>query len=196
MSLTATTLSAAITAQDTYFALASVTNVTAPTPPTGAGNTWLLIGTELMFVEAVNTSTLVVNVLRGQAGTRATSHGATEPVVSGAYSDFPNFRPTTTADQVAPDTNRGFGAPVASAASITASGPLFHVSGGTAVNIIVPYTGFIEGAVTIVFDSTCTWTSSSVTNGIFASGTSTTGGSAVTFYYDAASARWYPSRLA
>jgi hypothetical protein len=85
---------------------------------------------------------------------------------------------------------------VASAATIAATGSLFHVTGGTAINIITPPTNFSDNFVTIIFDSACTWTSSNVTNGISASGTCTTAGSSVIFVFDPATARWYPSRLA
>jgi hypothetical protein len=87
-------------------------------------------------------------------------------------------------------------AAVASGATVAASGPLFHVTGNTAINIITPPTNFSDNSVTIIFDSVCTWTSSNVANGISASGTCTTAGSSVIFVFDPATARWYPSRLA
>jgi hypothetical protein len=196
MAITGTTLSAACGASDTSVVVASATGITAANFTTGVGITYLFCETEAMLVTAVNGT--VISVQRGYAGTPAAAHGVTAPIISGAPSDFGPIVPSIKSQQDASPAGSmfGMGAPIASAATIAASGPLFHVTGGTAVNIITPPAGMIEGQITIVFDSTCTWTSSAVTNGIFASGTSTTGGSAVTFYLDAGSARWYPSRLA
>lgn len=194
MSITGTTLSAAIGATDLTLTVASATGITAPNFTTGVGITYLFCEQEMMLVTGVNGT--VINVQRGYGGTPASAHGVTAPIISGLPTDFSGTAPAIKAQQDFAPNFIGFGAPVASAATIVASGPLFHVTGGTAINIITPPTGMIEGEITIVFDSTCTWTSSAVANGIFASGTSTTAGSAVTFYLDAGSSRWYPSRLA
>ena len=198
MSINATTLTAAITATQTSFAVGSATGITAPNFTTGSGITWLLVEQELMSVMDVNTTTLIVTVLRGQGGTLAVAHVASSGVLAALPADLPSFAPAikATQDLTSAGQTYGISAVVASAATIAASGPIFHVSGGTAINIITPYTGFVEGQVIVIFDSACTWTSSNVTNGISASGTSTTAGSAVIFYFDAATSRWYPSRLA
>jgi hypothetical protein len=196
MAITSTTLSGAITAYQTIFVVGSTTNITAPVSTTGVGLTYLYVEAELMQVVAVPISG-TVQVIRGISGTQAVSHLTSTNVVIGGPSDFPNFTPQVGAFQtLAPNRFQGVSAAVASAATIVAPGPLFHVTGGTAVNIITPPANFVEGQVTIIFDSACTWTSSNVTNGISASGTSTTAGSAVTFVFDANTARWYPSRLA
>lgn len=196
MAFNATTLSAAIGAKDTTFAVASATGITAPNFTTGVGITYLLVETEVMIVLGVSSTTL--SVQRGVAGTPTAAHASGAIVLAGLPADFSVIVPAVKASQD-PTPNGvlyGFSAAVASSATIVASGPLFHVTGTGPVNIITPYAGFIEGQVTIVFDSVCPWTSSNVTNGISATGTNTTAGSAVTFTLDAATNRWYPSRLA
>jgi hypothetical protein len=196
MAINTTTLSAAITASQTQFAVASTTNITAPVLTTGSGYTWLLVEAELMWVTAVPASG-VVQVTRGMLGTQAVAHSTTATVTIGLPTDFPVFVPKIQAFRsLEPDRFQGVYAPVASAASITATGPIFHVTGGTAINIINPPANFVEGTITILFDSACTWTSSAVTYGIAASGTCTTAKSAVSFTYDTVTALWYPSRLA
>lgn len=196
MAFNATTLSAAIGATDTVFSVASATGFTAPNFTTGVGIVYLSVEAEYMLVLGV--SGTVITVQRGVAGSAASAHGASAPVLAGLPTDFGVLVPAVKAQQDPTPAGAlyGFSAPVASAATIAATGPLFHVTGTTAVNIITPPAGMVEGQVTIVFDSACTWTSSNVTNGISASGTATTAGSAVTFYLDAATNRWYPARLA
>jgi hypothetical protein len=194
MSINATTLSAAITASQTSFQVASATGITAPNFTTGASVTYLYVDKELMLVTAV--SGTLITVVRGQQGTIAAAHGVTSGVIAGLVSDFPNFQPTIGSFNTGINRYNGVNAPVASAATIAAPGQTFHVTGGTAINIITPPANFVEGEITIIFDSACTWTSSNVTNGISASGTSTTAGSAVKFFLDGATQRWYPERLA
>lgn len=196
MAINVTTLSAAITAYQTQFTVGSTTNITAPVSTTGSGVTLLYVEAELMYVTGVPASG-VVTVIRGYGGTQATLHNASANVTIGLVTDFPQFTPAIAAFQVlAPNRFQGSYAPVASAATIVAPGPQFHVTGGTAINIITPPANFVEGMVTILFDSACTWTSSAVTNGIAASGTCTTAKSAVSFIYDTSTALWYPTRLA
>lgn len=195
MAITATTLSAAITSSQTQFALASTSAIVLPVSTTGAGS-FLLVDREMMQVTGVPVSG-TVQVVRGVNGTIASAHTITSGVlISATQADFPNFQPTVDAFIGGLPRYQGAMGPVASAATIAATGQFFHVTGGTAINIITPPTNFVEGEITIIFDSTCTWTSSAVTNGIAASGTSTVGASAVKFYYDAATSRWYPERLA
>lgn len=196
MAFNATTLAAACLAADTTISVASATGITAPSNNTGVGNTYLFLETECMFVTGV-TGTLI-NVTRGQAGTPAAAHGITCPVVAGLPSDFGPIVPSVKASQDATPSGTMYGcsAPVASAATIAASGAIFHVTGGTAINIITPPVGMVEGSITIIFDSACTWTTSAVTNGIAVTGTNTTAASSVSFYLDAGTNRWYPSRLA
>lgn len=68
--LTTTTLGAALDGSSVAVTVASATGITAP--GTGATFVYLLVDRELMSVRAVNG--LVVNVMRGQSGTRATTH--------------------------------------------------------------------------------------------------------------------------
>lgn len=135
---------------------------------------------------------------RGYAGTPTSAHGVTCPVVAGLPTDFGPIVPSVKAQQDATPAGSmfGFSAPVASAATIVASGPLFHVTGTTATNIITPPAGFIDGQITVVADGVWTFTLSNVTNGIMGSGTVTAANTAVSFYYDGATSRWYPSRMA
>ena len=195
MAITATTLSAAITSSQTSFAVASTTGALAPNYTTGVGVTYAFCDNEMMLVSGVPVSG-TVTVVRGVLGTQATAHAITAPVLFGLVTDFPNFAASITAFQtLQPNRYWGVSAPVASAASITATGGLFHVTGTTATNIIVPPANFVEGEITIIADGVWTFTSSAVTNGIAASGTVTTAKSAIKFIYDANTALWYPERL-
>ncbi|PYV69231.1 MAG: hypothetical protein DMG97_22380 [Acidobacteria bacterium] len=196
MAFNATTLSSAIGASDTSLQVASATGITAPNFTTGVGITYLFLESECMLVTSV--SGTFIGVQRGYAGTPTAAHGVTCPVVAGLPTDFGPIVPSVKAQQDATPAGQmfGFAAPVASAATIVASGSLFHVTGTTATNIITPPAGFVEGQITIVADGVWTFTSSAVTNGIGMSGTVTSAKSAVTFFYDAATALWYPSRLA
>jgi hypothetical protein len=198
MSFNSTTLSSAMLVNDTTISVASATGITAPNFTTGVGLTYLLLETEYMLVTGSTAVSTVFTVQRGVAGSTAAAHAASTPVLAGAPSDFGVIVPSVRAVQDPSPAGQlyGFSAAVASAATIAAPSNIFHVTGGTAINIITPPTGMVEGQVTIVFDSTCTWTSSNVTNGISASGTSTVAGRAVTFYLDAGTSRWYPSVLA
>ena len=197
MSLNATTLTAAIKAQDTYFAVGSVTGISAPVSTTGAGYTYLLVENEIMFVESVNTSTLVVTVLRGQLGTAAVAHGASAAVLAGLPSDFAGFVPQVLAFTTVRTSETGPAAPVAGGATNVATGSFFHLTGTTAmVNLTAPSGYIVGGAVTIVFDgsgSGLTWTNAGNIN---VAGTATTAGSSVTFVYDGSISKWVPSRLA
>src|SRR5208282_1802223 len=97
MALTATTLVAAITANQTTFTLTSGTGIVAPnytiTPPGTVVGTvgYLLIEQELMQIQQVNGA--IVTVQRGYNGTLAVQHGVTCPVLSGFSYDFYGFTP-------------------------------------------------------------------------------------------------------
>jgi hypothetical protein len=196
MAINSTTLSAAITISATQFTVGSTTNITAPVLTTGSGATLLYCEAELMQVISVPASG-VVQVARGFGGTVATAHASGANVVIGLVTDFPNFTPQVTAfTTLAPNRFQGISPVVASSATIVAAGPVFHVSGTTAINIITPPANFVEGQITIIADGVMVWTSSAVTNGIAASGTVTTAKSSVSFIYDANTALWYPTRLA
>src|ERR1700743_2809469 len=92
MSISITTLTTAITSVGQLScSLASVTGISSPNFQTGSGITWLLIDQEFMLVTAVNTTTLVVTVLRGQNGTSAQTHSNSANVTIGQPSDFGQY---------------------------------------------------------------------------------------------------------
>jgi hypothetical protein len=196
-----TTLSGALTDNQTTFAVASTTNITAPTYSSfiqGSTSTWtyLYVEAEMMFVTAVPISG-TVTVIRGVMGTIATTHATSALVIIGTPADFPNFTPQIAAFQtLAPNRFQGISSPVAAAATLVPSGPIFHVTGSTATSSISLPTNFVEGAITVIADAVWTWTSSSAAQGIAQAGTVTSLGSTVTFTYDANTSLWYPSRLA
>jgi len=199
MAITATTLSAACGAADVFINVASATGITAPNFTSGVGITYLVCVQELMLVTAVNGT--VISVQRGYGGTPAMAHGASAPIAIGAPSDWPAFVPAIKAQaDFLPAQSYGFSAPVVSAATITASGPLFHLTGTTAVVTINAPAGYIQGGegagIIIVFDgsgSGLTWTAA---GNIAVAGTATTAGSSVSFIFDQGSGKWHPSRLA
>jgi len=94
MAITATTLSAAVTANDLTVKLTAVTGVTAPNFQTGTGITYLQIDQELFLVTGVNTTTLVVNVVRGVQSTNAVAHTNGSLVQIGLPTDFPSTNET------------------------------------------------------------------------------------------------------
>ncbi len=198
MALTATTLSGAITSYaNTNLPITSTTGATAPVFTTGSGYTFAACEAEMMFVTAVPSTTLI-NVVRGVLGTRAVSHVSGAQILFGGTTDFPNYVPqigTWNPDQLGKF--EFVGPPVAAAATIVASGAIFHVTGTTATNIITPPTGFTGGVITIIADGVWTFTvSSTVANGIAATGTVTSAGTAVQFVFDQNTALWYPLRRA
>lgn len=196
MAITATTLSGAIDNLDTNIPLASVAAIVAPNNTKGA-KTMLFIKGELLQVYAAASAATGAGIapcIRGIGGTKAQAHLSGAPVLVGLITDFPKFQPMV---EVAtyPDLNRydGFSAPVASATTIVATGKKFHVTGTTATATITPPSNFVEGDITIVADGVWTWTAA---GNILVAGTVTTAGGSVTFTYDAATSKWYPSRLA
>jgi hypothetical protein len=195
MALNATTLTAAVLAGDTSFAVGSVTGITAPNFTTGVGITYLLVEQEYMQVTGVNG--LVVSVLRGFNGSPASAHGASCPVVSGLPADFAGLPISVKAQQDFYPNTIGWSAPVVSANTITPTGPYFHMTGTTIVKTINPVPGSIEGGqVTIVFDGSGAGLTWDATGNVAVAGTSTTAASAVTFVFDQGSGKWHPSRLA
>src|ERR1019366_3301546 len=93
--ITATTLTAAMTGGITATTAAILTSVTGMAAPTAGGGfqTVLLIDSELMVVELVNTGTLTATVQRGQFGTKVTAHANGANVYFGAPQYFPQFGP-------------------------------------------------------------------------------------------------------
>ena len=211
MALSATTLSAAIGVSDTTLLLASVTGVTGPNfqqgfdpvKGTGTGPVYLYIEQEwILVLNTPASATVPVSVKRAQLGSCAAAHGASAVVLVGQATDFGTPIPISIKSQQDFYPNLvGFSAPVANAATITASGAFFHVTGaGAIVTINVPTAGpsggtapFDGSQITIVFDAAATWTAA---GNIAAAGAATTAGSAVTFTFDQGSGKWHPSRVA
>jgi hypothetical protein len=86
MAITSTTLSGAITASQTSFAVASATGITAPNFQTGAGITLIQIDQEQMLVTAINGT--FVSVVRGYNGTAGAAHVSGALVQAGLLTDF------------------------------------------------------------------------------------------------------------
>jgi hypothetical protein len=92
-----------------------------------------------------------------------------------------------------PTAVKGLTAAVASAAGlITPSGPLFHVTGTSAITGFTVPTGFAGGSFTIIPDAIFTWTSA---NNIALAGTAVVS-KALTFQYDSNTGKFYPSYIA
>jgi hypothetical protein len=82
---------------------------------------------------------------------------------------------------------------VASATTILPSGPLFSVTGTTAVVTITPPAGIQNGqTITILFTGIDTWTAA---GNIAVAGTNTTAGTYVTFTWNSSTSKWSPSRV-
>ena len=196
MSITATTLSAAIGANDTVIGVAAVTYITAGNPATGSGVTQLMIDQEILSVNTVGPGTQV-GVSRGQAGTQARAHGITTPVFAGAPGDFVNFVPAQGATSVfRPERFKSVGPPL-TGATIAVTSDLHHYTGTTQLaTITVPTDLVIGGEVTLVFDGSGAGLTWSAGGNINVAGTSTTAGSSVTFRWDTSISKWIPSRLA
>ena len=192
MSLSETTLSAAITETANTLQVASATGITAPNFTTGAGVTYLYVDYEMMVVTAV--SGTLISVIRGIFGTRQVAHSNTQGVIAGLYSDFQNFVPSVTSFTTGVlQKYNGVAAPVAAATTITPTGQYFHITGTTATATInLPSTDFLEGTIFVIADAVWTWTTA---GNIAALGTVTTAGSMVAFFWDGAKQLWYPSRV-
>lgn len=213
MALTATTLVAAITSQQTVFSVASGTNIVVPnftsTPPGTIVGTvgYLLVEQELMQIQNVNGA--VVTVQRGYNGSLAVPHGATTPVLSGFSQDFFAFVPPQKADvPFQPNGSLACSAPVASATTITATGAFFHITGTTPVatinlpnylNLGGSYPGYypenpLAGIqIMTVWDGINSWTAA---GNISIAGSLAAAGNMVIFAYDPNTSKWYPSRIA
>lgn len=196
MSITATTLSADISDSDVVIGVASATGISAPVNTTGVGFTLLKIDDEVMFVTGVNGTQ--VKVLRGQLGTPAQSHLSSTPVIIGGPSDFSGFAPIAKFTSPSkPDKSIPIGPPLTGATIAPSGGFVHHFTGTTALVTITPPSDLIAGGkITIIFDgsgSGLTWTAA---GNIAVAGTATTAKSAVDFFYDPSTSKWYPSRLA
>lgn len=198
MSLNTTTLSAACGASDTTLSLTATTGVTAPNFPVGP-TCYIIVENELMVVSSFSgVSGSLVGVVRGQNGTKQVAHSTSAPVLIFNAGDYGSIYNMGFDLQHPFDATFGVivGAPVASATTIAPSvwgrGTCFHVTGTTAIATITVPSGVLQTELTIIFDGACTWTSAG--NIAVASSTTQTK-TAVKFVYDAATTKWYPSKI-
>jgi hypothetical protein len=182
--LTNTTFAAAVTASATQVRVASATGIVAGNllfieDGTGAG----LGSSESMFVESV--SGTVLTVVRGYYGSIANPHILGALVITGTPSQFyavdPSGACTPTAQPVTPYINvktgnqwlcssitnswvpgffntaaqTGLTAAVASATTMVPSGPIFHVTGSTAITTIGSGVGMGGTATSVIGASFC-----------------------------------------
>lgn len=197
MAITATTLSGAVGSSDTVVNVASATGISAPVTTTGSGFTLMKIDNEMMFVTAV--SGTAVSVQRGQWGTVVASHLTSTPVLVGAPSDFPTFRPATYATTPKlPDDSSPIGPPLTGAVIAPTGGYIHHFTGTTELTNITPPAGLVAGgAITLIFDGSAaglTWSAAGGATSIAVAGT-VTALQAVTFFYDPTTTFWYPSTI-
>jgi hypothetical protein len=232
ITLTQTTLAAAVDSVSNTIRLASCTNV--PNPGGGGDNqTILMVNNEAMTVTAVSPDVPAtpsgagqVSVVRGTNGTRAKAHVSGSEVLLGRPNQFyttdpsgavastdvdvtPRINVPTSNQWVAPvdrwipgmgnpgnsgtPVPSGASAAVASAAGlVTPSGPFFHITGVLAITGFNIPEGFNGGSFTVIPDGIFTWTNA--TN-IAVAGTSVVG-KALTFTYDPATNKFYPSYIA
>ena len=196
MAITATTLSGAVAVSDAAISVASATGITAPTPQTGVGITYLKVDNEMML--ALSVVGTLVNVARGQLGTQQVAHVASTPVLFGAPADFPNFVAVTPNVQPhLPYSYSPVGAPLTGATIAPLNGYIHHFTGSTALVTITVPSGLVSGGkITLVMDGTGSGLQWTAAGNIAVAGTAGTAASSVDFFYDPASAKWIPSRLA
>lgn len=128
MALNSTTLSAAVAATDTSFAVASATGVTAPNFTTGSGITYAICDQEWMLVTGLSGTT--VTVVRGVNGSVQIAHSSGARIVFGAPSDFV-AQPVARKDYV----DYGYGsAPVAMRAAAAQATSAVGTASATAVD--------------------------------------------------------------
>jgi hypothetical protein len=221
-SLTQTTLSSAAAPIDRQINVTSATGINAPSQGTIGSELYVISPGnprgEVMLVQAVNGT--VINVARGRQGAAtAIPSGATVLIgqpnwfrdydISGACVTAsvyvtPHVNTKTGAQWVCsstvlswvPSWNSPFGdsfattAAVASAAGlITPSGPLFHVTGTAAITGFNIPVGFTGGSFTVIPDGIFTTTNA---NNIAIASTAVVS-KPMTFTYDAATTKFYPS---
>lgn len=221
MALAYSTIVNALGPTDTTVTLTSATGVTVSNYQ-GAGSTGTASGGAITYLLIEQEMVQLVSganpylIKRGVLGTRAMPHPALTPFIFGTNNDFLHFVPAV--KEVSPalpeQSYTGVSAAVASAATIQATGPIFHVTGTTSITNIQPPTSallsqsgpnseenYVNGTrITIIFDGIAAWTSGGGGTGpaIAHSGTPTAAGSAVDFILDGSSGSqlWYPLRLA
>src|SRR5271157_4391547 len=224
MAIAYSTIASALSPTSGFVTLTSATGVTASNYQGGGTGgspqanpsistiTYLLVEQEMMQI--VSLSGVVATVKRGVLGTRAMPHATLTPFAFGLASDFLNFVPAVKeVSPVLPEQSyTGASAAVVAAASIIASGPIFHVTGATGITNMLPpssanlgNTGpnseeaYVNGTrVTIIFDSTAAVsTGGGGTGPAFAGAVAAaTAGTFCDFILDGSlgSQLWYPSR--
>jgi len=187
MAISSTTLTNAIGANDTTFVVGSTTNITAPNFTTGVGITYLMVEMEFMLVTGVPVAG-TITVQRGYLGSAAVAHGASAGVTVGLPSDFPAPSIGVKATQDFLWDQGAVAAPVASAATVTAPGQFFHITGTAAVSTINLPANFIAGGLFwVVFDSTASFT----TGGNIGVAVTGAAGKMVVMAYDPNTSKWY-----
>lgn len=220
--LTQTSLNGAVSSGQTSFVLTSATGVSL-TSATSNGAVLYIVDAgatagELAYVTSINSTT--IGVRRGMGGTKAVSHATGAMVLIGppqAFSPNDQQGSCVTALQpftpvVNPQTGRqwlcstvtlswvpGWGntsAPVgatlavaSAAGAILPSGPLFTSSGTAAITGFTIPVGFKSGSFSIVPTGAFTWTTA---GNIGLAGTAVVG-RILTFTWDAAAGKFYPS---
>jgi hypothetical protein len=220
--LTQTSLSAAIDSSQTTFVVGSATGIAVTSGTTNGAVLYIVdpgeTAGELDYVTSVVGTT--IGVRRGMGGTKAVAHTSGAMVLVGApsllYSSDPQGSCVTATTLVTPWVNvvngrqwlcstvtlswvPGWGntaAPVgatlavASAASaILPSGPLFTSSGTAAITGFTIPVGFKSGSFSIIPTGAFTWTTA---GNIGLAGTAVVG-RVLTFTWDAAASKFYPS---
>lgn len=202
MSLTATTLSVALGAGDVSVSLAATTGLVVPSFPTGP-TCFILVENELMTVDSWSgVSGANPGVSRGTNGTKAVAHASSSPALIFTSADLYGSLYNLGLIQQSLDSsiNNVVGSPVVSATTIAppiwGPGTSFHVTGTTALSIITLPAGVMATEITLIMDGSGSGLTWGAGGNISVAGTATTAASAVTFFYDAPSSKWIPSRLA
>ena len=199
MALNATTIVAALDIYKTTFGVTSATGVIVPNFTVGSPLTsnvvYALCEEEMMQVTGVVGTQ--VSVIRGAQATVGAAHAASTPILFGLALDFPTFIPAIKSSVDSnPQRFATFSTALAGANTNVAPGPFFHLTGTVIMKTLTAPAGFVGGEITIVFDGSAAGLTWDATGNIAVAGTATTALSAVTFYFDPNTSKWYPSRLA
>ena len=82
---------------------------------------------------------------------------------------------------------------LASAATIAPTTPVVHITGTAAIVTITPPDASFQGFILLISDGIFTWTAA---GNIAIAGTSTAVGKIFALFYDPATAKWYPDKIA
>lgn len=193
-------LSANVTLVGTVFRNSSTANTTPITFATS--NTWSA-GT--CMVTFTNTSSNTLEACIDNGGDFLSTNGTFDRLSAGTMSLCPNTATGCDWGKNGASANiKGLlqtGIPakanntIASAATIAPTGFITHITGTVSIVTMTAPAGFAQtnggGCLNLVFDGIAPWTAG---GNIFVAGTPTTAGTSVTFCYDNATTKWYPSR--